>query len=128
MPGRLLDTHAVIALFANNSAITHLLVKLPDVSVPVVAIGELFYGAEKSTRVMENREQVEIFIATRKVLPIDILTTRIYGRIKKELKVKGRPIPDNDIWIAALALHYEATLLTRDAHFREVDGLPLETW
>ncbi|MBN1284239.1 MAG: PIN domain-containing protein [Anaerolineae bacterium] len=50
------------------------------------------------------------------------------GEIKNELQAKGRPIPENDIWIAAIAKQHDLTLATRDAHFGAVDGLQTETW
>jgi tRNA(fMet)-specific endonuclease VapC len=52
----------------------------------------------------------------------------LYGRIAQQLRRKGRPIPQNDIWIAATALQYDLTLVTRDEHFKQVEGLALETW
>ncbi|MEM7184769.1 MAG: PIN domain-containing protein [Spirochaetota bacterium] len=48
--------------------------------------------------------------------------------MKAELKKKGKPIPENDIWIAALAIQYTATLVTKDKHFKNIDGLQIESW
>ena len=56
-------------------------------------------------------------------LPCDFDTARLYGRIKAELRRKGKPIPENDIWIAAAAIQYGLTLVTRDRHFDFIDGL-----
>jgi tRNA(fMet)-specific endonuclease VapC len=42
--------------------------------------------------------------------------------------VKGKPIPENDIWIAAIAEQHQLTLVTRDSHFQHVDGLVIEQW
>jgi tRNA(fMet)-specific endonuclease VapC len=53
---------------------------------------------------------------------------RFYGRVSHQLRVKGRPIPQNDIWIAALAIQHNLTVLTRDSHFAEVDGLATQSW
>ena len=55
-------------------------------------------------------------------------TARRYGTIKNELRRKGRPIPENDIWIAATAIEHALVLVTRDDHFRETDGLEIEAW
>ena len=52
----------------------------------------------------------------------------MYGVIKQALREKGRPIPENDIWIAAIAQQYGLTLVTRDDHFTAIDGLTLEKW
>lgn len=48
------------------------------------------------------------------------------GQIK--LRLKGRPLPENDVWIAALAMQYALTLVTRDAHFQEVENLQTVAW
>jgi tRNA(fMet)-specific endonuclease VapC len=53
---------------------------------------------------------------------------RQYGVIKNALRAKGRPIPENDIWIAAIAMQYHLTLVARDGHFQEVDGLVVGQW
>jgi len=58
----------------------------------------------------------------------DIETATHYARIKNDLRLKGKPIPENDIWIAALALQHGLILATRDAHFGEVDGLTVVRW
>jgi len=55
-------------------------------------------------------------------------TAQQYGDIKNQLRAKGRPIPENDIWIAAIAMQYQLTLVARDGHFHEVDGLQVEAW
>lgn len=62
------------------------------------------------------------------VLGCDAETARRYGEVKNGLRQKGRPIPENDIWIAAIALQYDLTLVARDVHFGEVDGLKVEAW
>ena len=51
---------------------------------------------------------------------------QMYGKVKSELKAKGRPIPENDIWIAATALAAKLSLVTADSDFEHVDGLLLE--
>ena len=51
-----------------------------------------------------------------------------YGKVKNGLRKKGRPIPENDIWIAAIAFQHDLTLVSRDEHFKEVENLKLEKW
>jgi tRNA(fMet)-specific endonuclease VapC len=58
----------------------------------------------------------------------DTETARRYGEVKNKLKLKGRPLPENDVWIAALALQHDLTLVTRDAHFQEVESLKTAAW
>jgi tRNA(fMet)-specific endonuclease VapC len=124
----LLDTHIVIALFANEAAVQQRLAEANEVFVPSIVLGELYYGAYKSTRVMENLARIDDFVASNTVLPCDTATAQQYGDIKNKLRAKGRPIPENDIWIAAIAMQYQLTLVARDGHFREVDGLRVEEW
>lgn len=123
----LLDTNVVIALFAKDANVAQR-VSNSSVSVPVIVIGELLYGARKSGRVEANVERAEDFATTNVVLNCDLQTAKHFSQIKNDLRLKGKPIPENDIWIAALALQHDLTLVTRDAHFGEVDGLSIEEW
>ncbi len=129
MTGRLLlDTNIVIALFAGDAAIRQRLLEALEVFVPSVVIGELYYGAQRSARVSENLARIDEFVASNAVLPCDAETAQRYGDIKNQLRVKGRPIPENDIWIAAIAMQHQLILVSRDRHFHEVDGLQVEAW
>jgi tRNA(fMet)-specific endonuclease VapC len=124
----LLDTNIVIALFAGEAAVEQRLIQSDEVFVPSIVVGELYYGTRKSTRVIENPERIDEFVASSTVLPCDTATAQQYGDIKNKLRAKGRPIPENDIWIAAIAMQYQLTLVARDGHFHEVDGLQVEAW
>ena len=94
---------------------------------PVVE-GELLYGALGSARVGENLAQVTNLISLGQRMVLDHGIAAEYARLRNDLRVRGRMIPDNDIWIAACAIAEGATLVTRDAHFREVEGLAVEEW
>jgi tRNA(fMet)-specific endonuclease VapC len=124
----LLDTNIVIALFARDAAVLAGLRQTPTVFVPSIVLGELYYGANNSKRASANVASIDQFSAASTILTADAATARHYGDIKNLLKIKGRPIPENDIWIAAIAAQHALTLVTRDAHFREVDGLAVNTW
>ena len=129
MSGRyLLDTNIVIALFANELALIQRLGEAEEVFTPSVVLGELYYGARKSKRVKENLMRIEEFAMRSIVLGCDAETARRYGEVKNGLRQRGCPIPENDIWIAAIALQYDLTLVARDVHFGEVDGLEVEAW
>jgi tRNA(fMet)-specific endonuclease VapC len=99
----------------------------PSIFLPAVVVGELCFGAQKSTQTALNLRKIDDLAARSHVLPCDIDTARIYGQVKNELRTLGRPSPDNDIWIAATAMQHQLPLLTRDAHFRHVAALTLET-
>ncbi len=124
----LLDTNIVAALFRKDSAVNRHLEAAPNILVPSIAVGELYYGARKSSRVSENLNQVDDFCSQNELLDCDLETARVYGEIKNLLRQKGYTLPENDVWIAAIALGNGLTLVTRDAHFREIDGLEIETW
>jgi tRNA(fMet)-specific endonuclease VapC len=129
MNGRyLVDTNIVIALFAAEATMTERLGETEEIFVPSIVLGELYYGARKSNRVRVNVARIDDFAARNIVLSCDTDTARRYGEVKNELRRKGRPIPENDIWIAALALQYDLTLVARDAHFEQVNGLRVEAW
>jgi len=129
MSGRfLLDTNMVIALFAQEVAVQQRLATATEVFVPSIVLGELYYGARKSARVATNVAQVDVFAASSAVLACDTATSQQYGEIKHELRAKGRPIPENDIWIAAIAVQYGLTLVSRDGHFSEIGSLSIEAW
>jgi len=127
MNGRyLLDTNVVIGLFANEAEITRLLEIADETFIPSVVLGELYYGAHKSSRASENLARLDAFAAQSAVLACTVDTARHYGEVKHRLRLKGRPIPENDVWVAAIAVQHGLTLLTRDTHFSEVDGLSTE--
>jgi tRNA(fMet)-specific endonuclease VapC len=126
--GKLLDTNVVVALFAGEEATRARFAGAGPTFIPSVVLGELVFGAHKSTRVGENLARIEAFIRDVPVIPCDADAARRYGETKARLKEKGKPIPENDIWIAAIGLRHRLTLVTRDDHFGNVDGLALERW
>jgi tRNA(fMet)-specific endonuclease VapC len=128
MPGKvLLDTNVVIAFFSGEKAVTHHVVQ-SELFVSSTVLGELYFGARKSAQAASNEMRIEEFASSASVLSCDAETARHYGQIKDRLRLKGRPIPENDIWIAACAVQYDLPLATRDDHFKEVDGLRIESW
>ena len=126
MSGRfLLDTNILIAIFAGDANVQQYLTQANEIFVPVVALGELYYGAGKSTRIEANTRRIDEFAANCTLLEGDLDTSRQYGQIKTNLRVMGRPIPENDIWIAATCLANEIPLLTLDKHFKFVPNIEL---
>jgi tRNA(fMet)-specific endonuclease VapC len=124
----LLDTNIVIAIFAEDLSVQKHIARAGEIFIPAIVIGELFFGAFKSGRPKANSARIENFAAVNAVLACDIGTGREYGRIKKLLHKKGRPIPENDIWIAALAREHGLTLVSRDEHFQQIDELKRAEW
>jgi tRNA(fMet)-specific endonuclease VapC len=123
----LLDTNIVIALFGDDRTVKGRLADT-EVLVPCIVVGELHYGARKSRQVEENIARIDDFVSENVVLECNDGTARQYGEVKDRLRRKGHPIPENDIWIAALALQHGLTLVSRDEHFEQVQGLQKEMW
>ncbi|MGE0373808.1 MAG: type II toxin-antitoxin system VapC family toxin [Planctomycetaceae bacterium] len=124
----LLDTNIIVALFKDEENIRSEIAAAAEVFVPAIAVGELYYGAQHSAHVEKNMRLIREFAANSVVLACDLSTAEHYGRIKNELKSKGRPLPENDLWIAAIARQHGLTVVTCDHHFKAIDALPLEEW
>ena len=128
MSGRyLLDTNIVIALFADEANVRNNLAQASEVFIASIVIGELCYGARKSGRVEQNLARVNSLIANSTILGCNAETAQQYGEVKNKLRMKGRPLPENDVWIAAL-LQNDLILVIRDAHFQEVETLKTIVW
>lgn len=125
MRGRLLDTNIVIALLRKQPWVEESIEESDDIFLPSIVVGELTFGALKSTHVDANLAVIRKFIKESVVLSCDTETSGHYGRLKFELEKKGKPIPDNDIWIAAVAVQYDLELITRDRHFEVIRDLKL---
>ena len=102
--GRVLhDTNILIALLAEELVVAQHIREAEAVYVPAIALGELYYGAVKSGRATANLRRLDALAAASAVLACDAATAISYGGIKGALRAKGTPIPENDLWIAALA-------------------------
>jgi tRNA(fMet)-specific endonuclease VapC len=124
----ILDTNIVIALFAGEQSVLDHLRDANEVYIPSVVIGELYYGAQKSSQASNNQRRIEAFIASNIILACDAVSAFHYGNIKEQLRQKGKPIPENDIWIAAIALQFDGILVSRDEHFSAIQDLTVECW
>ena len=121
----LLDTNIVIALFAGDEHIEKLLKEAEHVLVPSIVLGELYFGAYNSRMKEENIKRINEFATICPVIGPTAATALEYGRIKNNLKHSGTPIPENDIWIAALASQFDFQIVTRDEHFEKIEGIAL---
>lgn len=120
-----LDTNQAIALLNGQADIAVWLQGFNDIILPVIVIGELRYGAANSKNVAANSERIEKLIPTCRVIEVKAATTEVYARLRLALKKKARPIPENDLWIAALCVEHKLTLATSDPHFSEVSELSI---
>lgn len=121
-----LDTSAVIEFFKGNISIIKLLKTETVIKIPAMVLGELYLGIYRSSNPEKHIMQVKQFITSCEVLPIEMETAKVYATIKTKLLKKGKPIPENDIWIAAIAMQYNCSLVTFDKHFLEIEDLILK--
>lgn len=115
-----LDTVAYSHFKRGHRQIVDLLDRAEWIGVPTVVIGELCAGFAQGSRFHRNLAELDEFLSLPVVetLPIDRPTAEIFGELVADLRRKGRPLPVNDIWIAATCARAGATLTTWDAHFR----------
>ncbi|MDP1920884.1 MAG: type II toxin-antitoxin system VapC family toxin [Myxococcales bacterium] len=128
MTGFALDTNAVSALFEGDEALVALLGRADRLSLPVIVVGEYRYGLQRS----RHRRQLEVLlqqlVAASEVLTVGLETTVVYAQTRERLRARGRPLPENDVWIASLCLEHGLELVTRDSDFEHVEGLRTASW
>lgn len=129
MNGKLaLDTSVAVRFLNGDQAVVNQILALPIVILPTVVVGELLFGAENSSRSLQNLPRYLEFIDTCEVVNMGRETAAIYARTRLLLKRKGKPIPMNDVWIAAQCLEHGWRLVTDDSDFSYLDELVLENW
>jgi tRNA(fMet)-specific endonuclease VapC len=121
----LLDTNAYSALFRGHPGVVGRVRRAERVLLSAVVAGELLFGFRHGSRYDANRAELDDFLASPYValVPVTMVTADRFGRIAAALRSKGRPLPTNDIWIAAHAMEFGADLLSFDHHFEHVDGI-----
>lgn len=117
------DTTAAIAVLGGDREALAVLRRFETLLLPVPALGELLYGALNSGRADDNVRAVTRLADRCRVLPVDDQVAAVYGRVRVGLKKRGRPIPENDVWIAAVCIRHGLPLAAREAHFEHVQDL-----
>lgn len=125
MSALVLDTSAYSRLFRGDAIAVQALRDAAEIHVPLIVLGELLAGFAVGSRQERNRQDLSEFMASPRVslMRPDERTAHRYAGVYAGLRAAGRPIPTNDLWIAALALQAGMPLLTFDAHFGFVPGL-----
>ena len=123
-----LDTSVAIQLLNGNEAVVEKVSQLSNVLLPLPVVGELLFGAENSGRPLKNLARYLQFIEVCTVVPMSRETALCYSQVRLSLKRKGKPIPENDVWIGAQSLENQWTLVTRDKHFEHIDGIQIASW
>lgn len=124
----ILDTNAVSALFAGDARLGEVLSNDERHHLPVIVIGEYRYGLLRSRSRAHLRRLLDELIAQSIVLPVEEPTAVHYAQIREELRQSGRPIPENDVWIAAIARHHDQPIVSRDDHFDGIGEVRRVTW
>jgi tRNA(fMet)-specific endonuclease VapC len=124
----ILDTNALSAAAELDPGALEVVANAETLAVPVIVLGEYRMGIAQSRRRAEYESWLQEWIGTVTILEIDDETTHHYAAIGLELKKSGKPIPANDLWIAALWRQHSLPLLTRDHHFDVVKGLERIDW
>lgn len=120
-----LDTNAYKALGEGNRQLAEEVRRAEAVGLPMIVLGELWFGFMNGTKLRQNASTLERFLATPRVrvLEPDQQTARTFGEIASLLRRAGIAIQQNDIWIAALCKQDGFALATRDSGFQHVVGL-----
>lgn len=124
----ILDTNALSAFFDGETEIVKLVSGADAIHLPVIVIGEYRFGLRASRLRNQREPKLDAFTKVCTVLPVLESTTSAYAAIRHGLRRIGKPIPENDIWIAALALEYGLPILTEDRHFDAVKKVRRMTW
>ena len=122
-----IDTNVYTAFKCDDQAVIEAFRNCDLIGVDITVVAELFSGFILGGKEKKNREELEEFLNSPRVelLPHDLQTAEYYALIVRRLKAKGRPIPTNDIWIAASAMKHGLALYSFDTHFQEIEGLLL---
>lgn len=124
----ILDTNALSAAADSEPSALEIVAQAERLSVPVIVLGEYRLGIAQSRHRASYEAWLREWLSSVGVLEIDVDTTHSYAMIGLELKKKGKPIPTNDLWIAALCRQHSLPVLSRDRHFDLVPGIRRIDW
>jgi tRNA(fMet)-specific endonuclease VapC len=123
----LIDTNIYSYALRGDDSVAEVLKKAEHIGISVVSIGELLSGFKGGGKEKKNREELELFLDSPRVVvyPVDEDTSEFYAETINNLRAIGKPVPTNDIWIAAVAFQNGLRLFTKDEHFKAIAGLSL---
>ena len=122
------DTNALSAFLAGDAAVAPTFGGAAELCIPVIVLGEYRYGLQASRGGTELLSALDELCRDARILSVDPDTARVYALVRQELRTAGTPIPENDVWIAALARQHALPVLSRDAHFDCVKKLRRFGW
>ncbi len=123
----MIDTNAYAAFKKNEADAVNTFKTVEYIGINVVVLGELLSGFMGGSREVKNRKELDQFLDSPRVnlIQLDEETAEFYARVYWDLKRKGKPVPTNDLWVAASAMRHGLALFTYDEHFYDIDGLIL---
>jgi tRNA(fMet)-specific endonuclease VapC len=124
----ILDTNALSAYLDNTPGAVEIVSAAHELAIPVMVAGEFAFGIAKSRHRQAYERSLQRMLDRCTVLDIGMETARHYAAVRLELKSAGKPIPANDLWIAALSRQHATPVMSRDSHFDFVAGLRRLTW
>lgn len=126
----LLDTNHVGALLRNDPQMQQHIagLKAAELSICLPSVGELWYMVYNSARPSENRIKLLALLNQFQLVPFGMSESEEFGKLRAELRKLGRPIPQIDLQIAAIARFGKFVLATADNHFQHIPGLQTEDW
>ena len=121
----LIDTNIYSLAMKGESDVIKILRKIDRIGFSSVSVGELYSGFKGGNRETENREELNFFLDSPRVVvhTVDVETADFYASILNNLREAGTPIPTNDIWIAAITFQHGYKIFTKDKHFNMIPGL-----
>jgi predicted nucleic acid-binding protein len=124
----LLDTNAVSALLMGAPGIREVLSEADRHALPVIVVGEYRFGLLRSRSQRELEPLLDRLVLESELLVVDDATTRHYAQLREGLRRRGKPLPENDVWIAALSVQHRLAIATLDVHFDAVAGVTRVGW
>jgi len=123
----LIDTNIYSYALRGDDDVVEVLRKAEQIGFSVISIGELLSGFKAGGKEQKNREELEKFLDSPRVVVYSVNedTSEFYAEILHNLREIGKPVPTNDIWIAAVAFQNGLRLFTKDEHFKVIAGLSL---
>ncbi len=124
----ILDTNALSAFFEGSPALGAALERTARLFLPVIVLGEYRFGLARSKKRRLIEPALDALEQAATVLSVEAETVRPYAEIRERLRRAGTPIPSNDLWIAALAVQHRVPIMSRDAHFDQVEAITRVGW
>lgn len=130
----LLDTNALSDAMNEHPAFTSKMAQLhpnDDILTCVTALGEVYFGIERLEDGKRKANlRMKVTEVTRRIAchETPVAAAVHYATIKRQCQKRGRPIDENDLWIAATAAALGAVLISRDLDFSDIAAVPLEDW